>query len=222
MTTINVRKVFVSITVIILVFFVAWYFSIMYFNNSPGLYRYTVDIRGLEDFTSGSVTDILVPLPQRNGQPVFSDDELQYKRFGNWTSLIVVTKDGKMLSFRTTGRNLTPIHAEFSKKYRDGTVIRNITQESLTPVLPLVHSEYSMLKAVPDPARDYSSIVYIPDTIRPLHSAGGTISVSLDLIAIEGMQHSVNGKVYTVQVSERFPPAVYNAIPVLVHISEGV
>lgn len=157
-------------------------------------------------------------MPQRDGRPAFTDDELQYKTFGNWKSVIVVTKFGKMLAFQSVGRNLTDIHAVFYKKYPDGTVIRNITSESLSPVLPLVHSEYTQPISGPDSSDDFSTIVYIPDTIRPLHGQGDDLTFSLELFADEGMQHSVIGKVYQVRVSERIPPGVYNSTPVVAQV----
>jgi hypothetical protein len=220
MRTKNGRNIILAIAAILVAFIIVGFFAVAYINNSPGLYRYTVDIRGLENYESGYITDIIVPLPVRDGQSVFTDDELQYKTFGNWKSLIIVTKFGKMLAFQNVGGNLTRIHATFSKKYPGGTVIRNITQESLSPVLPLVHSDYSLLDPGSDSRRDYSSIVYIPDTIKPLHGGSDYLNVSLELFADEGMQHSISGNVYKVQISERIPPGVYNSTKVVVHVSD--
>ncbi len=220
MRPINGRNIITAITAILIAFSIVWFFSLAFINNSPGVYRYTVDIQGLENYEPGYITDIFVPLPVRDGQMVFADDELQYKTFGNWKSLIVVTKFGKMLAFQTVGGNLTGIHAVFSKKYPGGTVIRNITQESLSPILPLVHSDYSLLDPGPDTGRDYSSIIYIPDTIKPFHGGSDYLTVSLELFADEGMQHSLSGNVYKVQISERIPPGVYNHTQVVVHVSD--
>jgi hypothetical protein len=54
-----------------------WIFGIGYINNSPGVYKYTVDIIGLENYQPCLITDIIVPLPVRGDQPVFYDDDLQ-------------------------------------------------------------------------------------------------------------------------------------------------
>jgi len=208
--------IFVSVLIIIAV----TTFGIAYINNSPGYYMYTIDIKGLENYEPGLITDIIVPLPQRDGQLVFSDDELQYKTFGNWKSTIVVTKFGKMLAFQSVDRNLTDIHAEFIKSSFEGMVIRNITQESLSPALPLMHSDYSQSDDGSNSGRDYSTIVYIPDTIRPLHGSNDFITIVLELNAYEGMQHSISGKAYRVSVSERIPPGTYNSTLVVAQVSE--
>jgi hypothetical protein len=213
----KMNGILIAIAAMILLFLGIWISGIGFINNSPGLYKYSVDIQGLENYEPSLITDIIVPLPERNGQPVFSDDELQYKTFGSWKSMIVVTKFGKMLAFQSIGRNLTDLNAEFYKKYPEGTVIRNITQESLSPVLPLISSTYSIPVDSPYTTQDYSTIVYIPDTIRPLH-ANDEIIVNLTLIASEGMQHSLNGMTYTVLVSEKIPSGIYNSTPVVAHI----
>jgi hypothetical protein len=193
-------------------------FGVGYINNSPGLYRYSVDVEGLESYQPSLITDIIVPIPERNGQPVFSDDELQYQTFGDWKSIIVVTKVGKMLAFQSIGRNLTNIHAVFYKKYPDGVIIRNITAESLSPALPLVLSQYTERISGSDPKRDFSTIVYIPDTIRSLHGQDDFITFNLELLADEGMQHSVSGKVYRVRVSERIPTGIFNSTSVVAQV----
>jgi hypothetical protein len=193
-------------------------FGVGYINNSPGLYKYSVDVEGLENYQPGLITDIIVPIPERNGQPIFFDEELQYQTFGDWKSIIVVTKVGKMLAFQSIGRNLTDIHAVFYKKYPDGVVIRNITAESLSPALPLVPSPYTERIVGSDPKKDFSTIVYIPDTIRPLHGPHDFITFNLKLLADEGMQHSLGGKVYQVRVYERIPAGIFNSTSVVAQV----
>lgn len=204
----------------VILFTVIWVIGIGYINNSPGLYKYTVDVEGLEDFQPSLITDIIVPLPVRDGQPLFDDDELQYQTFGEWKTVLVVTQYGKMLAFQSVGRNVTNIHAEFYQKYPEGFRIRNITQETFSPVLPLADSPYSRNSPGNDPAHEYSTIVYIPDTIRPLHPDTDTISFTLELTVSEGMQHSMSGRTYQALVRESFPPAVHNMTPVIVRVSE--
>ena len=210
----------IAVSIIILIFIGIAFFGIGYINNSPGLYKYSVDIEGLDNYQPSLITDVIVPIPERNGQPVFSDDELQYQTFGDWKSIIVVTKVGRMLAFQSVSRNLTDIHAVFYKKYPDGTAIRNITAESVSPALPLATSPYTQRISGSAPAKDFSTIVYIPDTIRPLHGGGEPITFNLELFADEGMQHSVQGTVYRVRVSERIPPGVYNSTVVVAQVSE--
>lgn len=219
MTITSKTGIIIAIALFILAFIGITVFFMGYINNSPGLYKYSVDVEGLANYQPSLITDIIVPIPERNGQPVFSDDELQYKTFGDWKSMIVVTRVGKMLAFQSVGRNLTDIHAVFYKKYPDGTEIRNITAESIAPALPLVPSPYTQRIPGTDPARDFSTIIYIPDTIRSLHGSNDALIVNIELFVDEGMQHSVSGKIYQVRVFERLPAGTYNSTPVVAQVS---
>jgi hypothetical protein len=220
MKSTDVKILGIGIIGIIVIFIIIWIFGIGYINNSPGLYKYTVDIEGLNNYQPSLITDIIVPLPVRDGQQVFTDDELQYQKFGNWKTVLVVTKYGKMLAFESVGRNLTDIHAEFYRKYPDGTRIENITNESLSPVLPDSASPYSQLSEESNPSRDYSTIVYIPDTIHPLHTENDVLVFNIELIAAEGMQHSQAGSTWHVAVREKIPAGVYNMTEVLAQVSK--
>jgi hypothetical protein len=209
----------IGIIAFIAVISLVWFFGIGYINNSPGVYKYTVDIEGLENYEPSLITDIIVPLPVRGDQSVFNDDDLQYRTFGTWKTVLVMTRFGKMLAFESVGRNLTDIHAEFYQKYPEGTRIENITRESLSPVLPLSPSAYAGNAEGNDPAHDYSTIIYIPDTIRPLHPETDSLTFNLELTASEGMQRSRAGRTYQVVILEKFPPNVNNMTPVAAHVS---
>lgn len=218
MKSTDAKVLAVGIIGIIVIIFLIWIFGIAYINNSPGLYKYTVNIEGLNNYQPSLITDIIVPLPVRDDQQVFTDDELQYQSFGNWKTVLVMTKYGKMLAFESIGRNLTDIHAEFYQKYPEGTKIKNITRESFSPVLPLSPSKYTQVIDVNDPVHDYSTIIYIPDTIRPLHPENDFLTFNLELIAFEGMQHSQVGTSYHVTIREKIPANVYNMTPVVAQV----
>jgi hypothetical protein len=218
MKDINMKTIFFGIIGIFVFFGIVWIGAIAYINNSPGLYKYSVDIEGLNNYQPGLITDVIVPLPVRDNQQVFADDDLQYQTFGSWKTVLVMTRFGKMLAFESVGRNLTDIHAVFDQKYPYGTKIENITRESLSPVLPYVASPYSQPDKGDNPSRDYSTIVFIPDTIRPLHPATDALTFNLELYAFEGMQHSMDGASYQVTVSERIPAGVVNMTPVVARV----
>ena len=214
----SVKTICLGIIGIFVFFGLLWIGAIAYINNSPGLYKYSVDIEGLNNYQPSLITDIIVPVPMRDGEQVFADEDLQYQTFGGWKTVLVMTRFGKMLAFESVGRNLTDIHAVFEQKYPSGTKIENITLESLSPVLPYVASPYSHLNTGDNPSRDYSTIVYIPDTIRPLHPATDALMFNLELYAFEGMQHSQDGASYRVTVSERIPAGVVNMTPVVAQV----
>jgi hypothetical protein len=219
MKSTDVKIIGVGIIGIAAIFLLIWIFSIGYINNSPGLYKYSVDIEGLNNYQPSLITDIIVPIPMRDSEQVFADDELQYQKFGNWKTVLVVTKYGKMLAFESVGRNLTDIHAVFYRKYPGGTRIKNITSESLSPVLPVSVSPYSQPIGVNNSLGNYSTIVYIPDTIRPLHAENDLLTFNIELSATEGMQHSQVGSTYHVEINEKIPPGVYNMTEVLARVS---
>jgi hypothetical protein len=220
MKDISLKIMVLGIIGIIIFFIVIILAGAAYFNNNPGGYQYIVDVKGLNNYQPTLITDVIVPLPVRNGQQVFPDEDLQYKTFGNWTSMLVMTPYGKMLAFESIGRNLTDLHAEFFKLYPDGTKIENITRESFSPVLPLTASDYSQWIYGKASARDYSTIIYIPDSIRPLYAVSGDLTFNLELDANEGMQHSIVGKTYLVTVREVIPLGVRNWTRVVAQIGE--
>jgi hypothetical protein len=221
MNDITMKTIFPGIIGIFVFFGILWIGAIAYINNSPGLYKYSVDIEGLDNYQPGLITDIIVPVPVRDGEPVFSDDELQDQTFGNWKTVLVVTHYGKMLAFESVGRNLTDIHAVFYRKYPEGTTIKNIASESLSPVLPASASPYSQPIVVHNPLGNYSTLVSIPDTIRPLHAGNDSLVFTIELIAMEGMQHSHVGSTYQVAIHEKIPPGVYNMTEVLARVSSA-
>lgn len=218
MTGISWKNILICITFILVLFGIVWMGAIAYINNNPGYYHYTVDVRGMEQFRLGLVTDIIVPIPVRDGQQVFSDDELQYQSFGNWKSMLVITPFGKMIAFQSIGRNLTDLHAEFSHKYPDGDRIKNITADSLSPVLPYTFSPYTQWVYGSGAVQNYSTIIYIPNSMQPWDKAKDNLRVKIELIANGGMQHSVTDTTYRVTIQEKIPSTVRNMTPVVAQI----
>lgn len=218
MTNISGKKIIICIAVILVLFGIIWIGAISYINNNPGMYKYTVDVQNLEQFQPGLVTDIIVPLPVRDGRQVFTDEELQYQSFGNWKTVLVMTPNGKMLAFQSIGRNLTDLHAEFSRKYPDGDPIKNITADSFSPVLPYTSSPYTQWVYGSGAVRNYSTIIYVPDSLRPLDEAKAKLAVRIELIANGGMQHSVTDTTYRVTIQENIPPEARNMTTVSAQI----
>lgn len=129
-----------------------------------------------------------------------------------------MTPYGKMLAFESVGRNLTGIQAEFFKPYPPEMRIGNITGESLSPALPFAPSDYTQWMYGKDHA--YSTVIFIPYSIRPLDPEQGDITFDLQLDAFEGMQHSIVGKSYRVLVKEVIPPGVYNWTRVVAQVGQ--
>lgn len=218
MKDIDIRVIVIWIIANIIFFGLIILAGVAWINNSPGGYKYTIDVQGLDMFTSGLVTDIIVPIPYRNGQQEISDLDLQYKTFGDWKSMLVVTPYGKMLAFEKLGENLTDIHAEFYTSYSDGITIENITEDSFSPVLLYTPSPYTQWITLKDPTHDYSTIIYVPASVQPLQSEFGEIHLNLELDAFEGMQHSMVGKGYRVVIKEVIPPDARNWTTVVAQV----
>ncbi|MDO9323855.1 MAG: hypothetical protein Q7T80_02750 [Methanoregula sp.] len=207
-----------SIVLILVLFLIIWIWAISYINNSPGVYRYTIEVRGLEQFQPVQDTEIIVPLPVRDGQQVFTDEELQSLSFGSWKPGPVLTSQGKMLSFKSTGKNLTNIHAEFSKKYPDGERIMNITTDSFSPVMPYTASPYTQWVYGSGAVSNYSTILYLPDSLQPRNKELNKVDVRIELIATGGMQHSAADTTYRVTIQENIPLEARNITPVIAQI----
>jgi len=186
-------------------------------NNMPGYYEYTVSVRGLNNYQSGTITDIIVPLPMRDGKDVFSDDELQYKKFGDWTSLLVMTGSGKMLAFQTTERNLTNIEAKFFRQYPDGIEIRNVLNESLFPVLAMNEVSDSPQEKT---SREFISKIYLNNATLPYDRSRPPVTFDLILTMNGGMIHSVRQGSYQVSILETVPHETRGWIPVSARITD--
>jgi len=76
-------------------------------NYQSGYYDYTISTDGLSDYCGGLVNEIVVPIPVIGDEQIFSDMKLQKKISGDWTSLMFVSKDGKMLVFPSFWENLS-------------------------------------------------------------------------------------------------------------------
>ena len=46
-------------------------FGVAWINSNPGYYRYVVMVDGLSNYTGELATDIIVPMPMRDGNLVF-------------------------------------------------------------------------------------------------------------------------------------------------------
>jgi hypothetical protein len=204
-TTAGIR-VILGIVLIFLLVFVIWVLTSFYITNAPGMYDYTIDIRGLDRFQAGPVTTIILPLPVRNGQQVFPDEQLQNQTFGAWTSGIVRTPQGKMLGFQSSSRNLSDLHAEFARTLLEKGKIKNITRDSFYPALPYNASPYTQWVYGFGAIRNYTTVVSVPDSLQPLNGGNDTISIIIELIATGGVINSSADTTYRVSIDENLPP----------------
>lgn len=222
MTSINYTKILLVVavgTVAIIVF--GTFFGVAWINSNPGHYSYTVTTEGLAGYEGGPGAEIIVPLPMRDGEPVFSKDELDNQQFGSWTSTVVETPYGTMLAFRSDGEDLTDITAEFSRRYEPGELkIANIREESLSP-LTCDHCDgpATWTNGTPD-VPQYSSVISLPDDLAPLGPDAGDIVIDIDVGVSEGLNHSILGDTYRVRMHESIPPDVRGDIIVSVDITQ--
>jgi len=195
-------------------------FGIAWINSNPGYYRYAVTIDGLSNYTGEPVTDIIVPMPMRGGNLVFSEEELQYKQFGNWKSVIVVTPHGKMLAFQSLGANLTDIYAEFFKGFDPGELrLTNLQNESLSPLMSGGQDTPVRWNSSTQVRSNCTSVLFLPEDLVPLNVNATDIDVNLELTVSEGIHHSISGDTFRMSILEHIPPDIRGAIPVNVHVA---
>ena len=196
---INKIKFIIGITATVMVFYL-FLNGFGYFESEPVVYIYDVEIKGLNNYTSFGVTDIIVPMPMKNGEQIFSDEELQYQSFGDWKSLMVVTKEGKMLALQTTKNNLSDINAKFEKYVNYSIDVKNPNKNAL---LYPVSNESTV---------NYTTYVYIDPKIQPSISNNSSINLEITLY---GKGEMVNGRrtgQYRVTVHENVPEGVRGPI----------
>ncbi|WP_305066171.1 hypothetical protein [Methanoculleus sp.] len=219
MVSLNKLKIlFLAAAVTVILMFSLTLFGVAWINSNPGYYRYTVTIGDLSNYTGEPVTDIIVPMPMRDGELVFSEEELQYRQFGNWKSVIVVTPYGKMLAFQSVGANLTDIHAEFFKNFDPGELrLTDPQNESLSPLMRGGLNASAGWNSSTRDGSGYTSVLFLPEDLVPLNASATDVAVNLELTVSEGTHHSISGDTFRVSILEHVPPDIRGVIPVNVH-----
>jgi hypothetical protein len=217
----NSSKLVIALTVVIVVgamfLAVLTISDLVSIKNKPAYYFYGISVQGLENYGGNMATDILVPMPVKDGIPILSDEDLQYKHFGNWTSMIVVTKYGKMIAFQSKDKNLTDISANFIKNAGDGLI--NMTGLALYPVSSENNmTNYTMWVGGSENVRNNSTYVFIDPYIKTNNGNNGTITFRLKFVGDEGKSSGITGDVYEIQIVEDVPVGVIGPIPVMAQV----
>jgi len=212
------NKLTYMVAIVGILLFVVLAGAFLYFwNNLPtsatSIDSYTISVTGLDDY-QGLIGDvIIVPLPVHNEIEVFSDNDLQYKKFGNWTSVLVVTKDGKMLGFQTNSSNLSDIHARFYKSSNNAGIYTpddKILMPAINNSGPLYTSRVSNSGNV----KNYTTRGYISDTIRPANPAANGVTFDVTFLHTEGISPGKTGKNYHAEIHDAIPVNISGPVPV--------
>ncbi|WAI00221.1 hypothetical protein [Methanogenium organophilum] len=211
MASINITKILLVVVVgTIAIFLFGTFFGLAWINSNPGQYSYTITTEGLSQYQGGLVTDVIVPIPMRDGELVFPEEELQNQQFGSWKSVIVETPYGKMLAFQSVGEDLTDIDATFFRRYDPGELtVTDISEESLSPLICKNCDGFP----------EYVSVIYLPDELAPLSPDAPDIVINLKADVSEGLNHSILGETFRVTVHESIPPEIRGEINVSVVIT---
>jgi hypothetical protein len=188
-------------------------------DNNPAVYTYQVTITGLENYTGGPVTDILLPLPVREGKLIFPVGDLEGQRFGIWKTLLAETRYGKMLVFQTTERNLSDVSASFGSPKDDYFLVDDITEEAFSPVVRDSAAGYTRWAFGTENVQTFTTLVRLDDGIKPEDADAGPIVIRLRITAGGGRLHGVTGEKYQVEVYEAVPPGITGMIPVKAQVA---
>lgn len=174
-------------------------------GHSQGHYSYTVLIQGLSSYKGGLVNDIIVPIPMIEGEQVFSDVRFQNRSFGNWTPLLVMTENGKMLAFQTIGENLTDIEAVFHTG-----LPQSITKEELSEAFrsPLMIDDAGEEES----GGNRTTYVILPEYLRPISGNATPISIQLNFSAHQYFSYSPKVD-YRALASRKVPPGTTGIVP---------
>lgn len=189
-------------------------------HDMPATFTYTVSINGLDRYNGGLASDILVPMPMINGEQVFSDDELQYRQFGQWKSMLVVTPLGKMIAFQTLDQNLTNIRAQWFRQTKGEKHTIDISSPLLFPKINQTLNNSGLDSGNGWSDFGYTSNVYVENAIQPLDKNNDTISFDLTFSVSEGSYLGFFGNAYRARVSEEVAPGKTRIIPVRVFIEK--
>jgi len=186
------------------------------------IYYYDIEITGLDHYQNIGITDIIVPLPVKDGEQIFTDEELQYRSFGDWTSLLVMTKEGKMLAFQSTNATLTDIRASFRKE-----VDVDMLSQIKNPVKygALLHPISDVVPHRPNERDDYRvympsyvTYIYIDEDIEPMYGGDNPITFHVCFVGSGRRVLGVWEGMYSESIHEEIPEDLGGPIPVGYHI----
>lgn len=166
-------------------------------ESYPGAISYTVSVSGLEYYRGGPNTTILVPLPTDGDTLLIPESSLAGRSFGEWSTTIVETEDGRMLAFRSRGGNLTDIDARFDRWESWGE--EHSGAERLFPVLE-------------EGASDYTTVAYIDEGL--VHVRARSITFDLELTTGGGISHGMAKRQYATTAEITVPADTTGRIPV--------
>ncbi|MDV2480992.1 hypothetical protein F8E02_03005 [Methanoculleus sp. Wushi-C6] len=174
-----------------------------YYPTVPGHYSYVVSITGLSDYQGDPITEVVVPIPAIGGSPVFSEKDLQRMISGNCTPLPVMTKDGEMLALRLVGTDLTDISAAKSRDFSKDPSLEEVQEGVFVPS-----------SLWPSETANASPYIIIPDSLRPVSSDPGPISISINVTVFGSTTFGEHRPDYLISIVEQIPPGRTGIIPV--------
>lgn len=207
------------------ILFAIWLFlivpvgSLAYLATSPAYYDYSITTGGLDRYEGGLTTDIIIPLPVKDGIPVIPEKTIQYRRFGNWTSLLVVTPQGKMIAFQSGDRNLTDINAHFLVPLEGPALFSRASPEMLQPAIDPGAGSRATRADDTGTTMAYSSQVYLDENIRPINNSSAPVRIDLDMVYSEGMSFGRYGALYHTRIGEEIAGGSTGWIPVRVQLT---
>ncbi|WP_424358473.1 hypothetical protein [Methanocella sp. MCL-LM] len=189
--------------------------------SRPPFSLYQIGVTGLDGFRGEGFTEIFVPIPVMEGQPLFADDN-SFTLSGNWSLRTVDTDRGKMYALQTNDIDLTNIDMHLSRELPErphDEDVRVITDAKEFPLYP-VSSEASLFNKLPDSnteSKSYTSYVYIGKDVKP-KGDNGTIIFDLVLDVTGKSSAGQYSASYHAYIGESIPANVTGWIPVTVKV----
>ncbi len=233
------QKILISIILLIAVFISCTFVfdGSIYFKNYQTYYDYSISVQGLSNYNYNpklndspkdswfdfsvqalNVTTVIVPIPMKNREQIFTDEEMQNRSFGVWTSRLVGTEQGKMLAFQTKNKNLTDINARFRKNF-DYNIIKYLIKNVLSyPVLlyPVssIAATNNTLRSHNKNVRNYTTYVYIDQNVQPVKSNNNTITFNLEFTVKNKDVHNRTLNTYRINIFKVIREGSKGPIPV--------
>lgn len=215
----------------IFLFFIAFVLISGCGDYHPAYSRYFIVVRGIENYTSGGLTQIFVPVPIMNGSPIFNDSEMLNSTsitwlHSQWRPKLVTTEKGTMISLSTSEKTLTKPDLDLDKSHLLDLPLEDYENRSsilesilIAPYYPVANwSELNFTRvSSTDYKHNYTSYIYIDEKLQPVPGKDHTIEVYSKFEINEGSYSNV-GKSYGVIIHEFIPEGVNGWVPVTVQV----
>lgn len=221
------RRYFINLIFIVFIIFIIAFTGCCK-ETDIAFSKYVIKVEGLNNYSANNVSEFIFPVPQIEGQPLYTNIELQKTPSQDWKPEMVTTEYGKMISIKTNETNLSNINFESDLEFSGSlderrAKINKIMASPLSPISNSPAGNYTVWirnTGMKKNEWNYTTYVYIDKNIKPKEDINHTIHISVVFYLNEGKVYGDYGKQHEVYIKEDIPANVTGWIPVTVQIMQ--